>query len=233
MPPRHRTNSIATLAMSIIAIPSCPAPLGSSNTRYPSPAKASDTWSLSHGAHGTVRFSWVTSSCSFSLRRLAMFSIWRTMSATASLRCASEGARISMVNDTFPGMTLVAPGVAWMYPTVPTSPPWPVRQNSSIATMHSAAPASASRRSGIGTVPAWPAMPVRLAARRVAQRNSGAVLYPQHALVERSRDRPAPQQRGREPDALLVGEPGHLDRERQSLSSSVQLGEAGNRRDQP
>jgi hypothetical protein len=34
--------------------------------------------------------------------------------------------------------------------------------------MHSAAPASASRRSAIGTVPAWPAMPVRFAASRVA-----------------------------------------------------------------
>ena len=32
MPPRQRTNSMATSAMSIIAIPSCPAPLGSSNT---------------------------------------------------------------------------------------------------------------------------------------------------------------------------------------------------------
>jgi len=39
-----------------------------------------------------------------------------------------------------PGMTLVAPGIALMYPTVPTNPPSSVRQNSSIATMHSAAP---------------------------------------------------------------------------------------------
>ena len=51
-----------------------------------------------------------------------------------------------MVKDTSPGMTLVAPGVAWMYPTVPTSPLASVRQNSSIAPMHSAAPRVAAKR---------------------------------------------------------------------------------------
>jgi hypothetical protein len=65
-------------------------------------------------------------------------------------------------------MTLVAPGSAVMAPTVPTRPAPSVLQNSSTATMHSAAPASASRRSAIGTVPAWPAMPERFAASRVA-----------------------------------------------------------------
>ena len=110
MPPRQRTNSMATSAMSIIAMPSCPAPLGSSNTRIPSAATASAICAFSQGAQGTVRFSWVTSSCSASLRRFAIVSIRRTMSATARLRCASVGARMSSVKDTCPGITLVAPG---------------------------------------------------------------------------------------------------------------------------
>ena len=62
-----------------------------------------DIWLRSQGAQGTVRFSWVTSICSASLRRLAMLSIRRTISATASLRCVSVAARISMVNETCPG----------------------------------------------------------------------------------------------------------------------------------
>src|SRR5436305_148204 len=67
-----------------------------------------------------------------------------------------------------PGITLVAPGNALIVPTVPTRPPSSVLQNSSIALMHSAAPDSASRRNAIGTVPAWPAMPVSATASRVA-----------------------------------------------------------------
>ena len=72
-----------------------------------------------------------------------------------------------------------------MAPTVPTSPAPSALQNSSTATMHSAAPASASRRSAIGTVPAWPAMPVRFAASRVApayrrHHADGKVLLLQH-----------------------------------------------------
>ena len=108
--------------MSIIAMPSCPAPLGSSNTRKPSAAIASATCAFSQGAQGTVRFSWVTSICSASSRRFAIASICRTISATARLRCVSEGARMSMVNETCPGITLVAPGFASILPTVPTSP---------------------------------------------------------------------------------------------------------------
>src|SRR5256886_3865883 len=86
MPPRQRAKIMATSAMSIMAMPSCPAPLGSSNTEWPSPATASATCAFSQGAQGTVRFSWVTSICNVSARRFAMASICRTISATASLR---------------------------------------------------------------------------------------------------------------------------------------------------
>ena len=51
--------------------------------------------------------------------------------------------------------------------------------------------------------------------KRVAQQDSFAVLYAKHALVQRSGDRPAPQQRGREPDALLAGE--RLPRSRRAI----------------
>ena len=134
--------------------------------------------------------------------------------------------------------------------------------------MHSAAPASASRRSAIGTVPAWPAMPVSFAASRVApayrrhhadgkvlllqhrplldvqfdigmqfaarprrrtdmigieaelhhrlaHRDAAAVARVEHALVEGARDRPAAEQGGGKPHALLVGKAGDFDRERQ------------------
>ena len=70
-----------------------------------------------------------------------------------------------MVKDTCPGMTLVAPGTRIDVADGADQAVRSVRQNSSIATMHSAAPASASRRSAIGTVPAWPAMPVSAASR--------------------------------------------------------------------
>ena len=68
---------------------------------------------------------------------------------------------------------------------------------------------------------------------RIAHRNSGAVLRGEHALIERSCDRPAAQQRGSEPDPLLVGKARHFDGERQSPPSFVQIGDAGDRRDQP
>ena len=189
-----------------------------------------------------------------------------------------------MVKDTCPGMTLVAPGAALMVPTVPTSPPSSALQKASMAAMHSAAPASASRRSAIGTVPACPAMPVRLTARRVApaiavttptarffllqhrplldmqfhigvklaagsgrcadmlgvetelrqrltHRHAGPVARIQHALVKGSRDRPAAEQRGRKPHALLVGKTDDLDRIRQPPPPPVQVGDAGDRRD--
>ncbi len=56
-------------------------------------------------------------------------------------------------------MTFIAPGIASMRPTVPTISGNPAAMRS-IASTHSAAAASASRRSAIGTVPACPAMPV-------------------------------------------------------------------------
>ena len=124
---------------------------------------------LQPGAQGTVRFSWVTSICSASLRRLAIASIRRTISATASLRCAIgrradiDGERDLPRDDIGRARHRVDVADGADQPAIGS-----VRQNSSISTMHSAAPASASRRSAIGTVPAWPAMPVRLAASRVA-----------------------------------------------------------------
>jgi hypothetical protein len=66
----------------------------------------------------------------------------------------------------------------------------------------------------------------------IAHRNSVRVLYAEHALVEGPCDRAAAQQRGGEPDPLLVGEPGYFDGERQAPPSLVQIGDAANRRDQ-
>jgi cation diffusion facilitator CzcD-associated flavoprotein CzcO len=67
---------------------------------------------------------------------------------------------------------------------------------------------------------------------RIAHRDAGGVLCAKQALVERSRDRAAAQQRGGEADPLLVGEPGHLDGERQSPPPFLQIGDAANRGDQ-
>src|SRR6266849_5864749 len=190
---------------------------------------ASDTWLFSHAAHGTVRFSWVTSSCSTSLRRPAIASIRRTISATASLRCASVGARMSMVNDTCPGMTLVAPGMAWMYPMVPTNPQTFRFQHRPLLDMEfdigkqfAAGPCRCSDMIGIETE----------LDERIAHRNSGTIPYAKHALVERACHRAAAQQRGGEPDPLLIGEAGDFDRERQSPAPVMQIAHAGNRRDQ-
>src|SRR6267142_7041217 len=68
---------------------------------------------------------------------------------------------------------------------------------------------------------------------RIAYRYSGAVLYAKQALVERSGDRAAPQQRGGESNAFLIGKTGHLDSEGQWLSAPVYICNAGNRRNQP
>ena len=67
---------------------------------------------------------------------------------------------------------------------------------------------------------------------RLAHRNPGGVRGAEHALVKRARDRAAAEQRGCEADAFLVGEPDHLDGERQPALSLVQIGNAGNRGDQ-
>jgi hypothetical protein len=58
------------------------------------------------------------------------------------------------------------------------------------------------------------------------------ILYAERALDEGSGDRAAAQQCRGKPNPLLVGEPGHLDRERQSPPSFAQIGNAGNRGDQ-
>ena len=68
---------------------------------------------------------------------------------------------------------------------------------------------------------------------RLAQRDSGRVLCTKRALVEGTGNGAAAQQRGSEPDALFVGEADHFDCERQTPSSFRELGDAGNRRDQP
>ncbi len=67
---------------------------------------------------------------------------------------------------------------------------------------------------------------------RIAHRCSGAVPYTKHALVERAGDRAAPQQRGSEPNAFLIGKACHLDGEGPSLPALVHGSDTGNRRDQ-
>src|SRR5581483_5065838 len=54
MPRRQRTKIMPTSAMSIMAMPSWPAPLGNSNTRKPSAAMASAICAFSQGAQGAV-----------------------------------------------------------------------------------------------------------------------------------------------------------------------------------
>lgn len=54
-PPRQRTKIMPISATSTIAMPSCPAPLGSSNTACPSAATAAASCVFSQGAQGTLR----------------------------------------------------------------------------------------------------------------------------------------------------------------------------------
>ncbi len=91
----------------------------------------------------------------------------RRSSAPARSRCASSGARRSIEKRTRPGITLIASGLAAMRPTVPASPASAAARRSTAST-HSAAPASASRRASIGTVPAWPAAPRSSTSKREA-----------------------------------------------------------------
>ena len=58
-----------------------------------------------------------------------------------------------------------------------------------------------------------------------------AVARVEHAFVEGAGDRPAAEQRGGKPHALLVGETDDFDRKRQPHAPPVQIGDAGNRRD--
>ena len=55
----------------------------------------------------------------------------------------------------------------------------------------------------------------------------------EHALVEGAGDGAAAEQGRGEADAFLIGKAGHLDRERQSLAAPVEIGDAGNRGDEP
>ena len=65
---------------------------------------------------------------------------------------------------------------------------------------------------------------------RLAHREAGAVACAEHALVERSRDGAAAEQRRCKAHALLVGKADHLDRERQPRAAPVQIGDAGRSR---
>ena len=112
MPPRQRTNSMPTSAMSIIAMPSCPAPLGSSKARKPSAAMASRQLAPQPGraGHGAVLMGDVDLQ-----RQLAAFGDGSRSGGRCRPPRACDGyrsgARISMVKETCPGMTLVAPGI--------------------------------------------------------------------------------------------------------------------------
>jgi len=98
----QRTNTMATSAMSIIAMPSCPP---ARQFKYPKTLfrdgfrhLAPEPRSARHAAVlvGDVELQ----------RQLAAFRDrldGRTMSATASLRWLSAGARMSMVKDAWPG----------------------------------------------------------------------------------------------------------------------------------
>ena len=79
----------------------------------------------------------------------------RRSRATAQCRSASSGWRTSTIEVGLPGITFATPGETATSPTVATRPGvW--RATASTSPTVCAAAASASRRSSIGTVPAWP-----------------------------------------------------------------------------
>ena len=65
---------------------------------------------------------------------------------------------------------------------------------------------------------------------RLAHREAAWIARAEHAFVEGAGDRPAAEQRGGKPDALLVGETCDFDRKGQPHAPPVQVGDAGNRR---
>ena len=66
---------------------------------------------------------------------------------------------------------------------------------------------------------------------RLAHGESISIARIEHAFVKGAGDRPAAEQGGGKPHALLVGETDDLDRKGQPHAPPVQVGDAGNRRD--
>ena len=165
MPSRQRTNSMAIGQSAAITIASCPAPLGSRIVGISSAPAAACSRSCSAGVQGAARAekpAWIASPtpCSRATAPNAA-----SIAATARSRPASSGARTSRLNSTWPGMTLTAPGLASIRPTVAVTP-GRARAIRRTATTISDAAASASRRPVIGTVPACPAVPVTTTPKR-------------------------------------------------------------------
>ena len=124
-----------------------------------------------------------------------------------------------MVKFTRPAMTLLAPGAAMIWPTVHTRPsvsasaehskPQPRSSaggtchaaplhRCSMSTMASAAPASASRRRFMGTVPAWPCSPDTLTASLdvhldICTHAAGRCGLTAHIGVQRAKVAPGPE----------------------------------------
>ena len=191
---------------------------------------------------------------------------------------------MSSVNETRPGMTLVAPGSAVMAPTVPTRPAlvrlaeFLDRDDAFGGAGQRVAPQRHRHRAGVtghaGEVRRQPrgagycrhhadgkvlllqhrplldmqfdiGMQLAAGPRRradmlgvepelhhgLAHGESVSIARVEHAFVKGAGDRPAAEQRGGKPDALLVGETDDLDRKGQPYAPPVQIGDAGNRGD--
>ena len=128
---------------------------------------AAPSCSINQGAQPAVLPSWVATIATLSARIAQVSSISRLTVCAAVTLSSSRGERISMVNRTRPGMTLIAPGKASSCPTVATRS-GVLRASVSIANTHSDAAANASLRRFIGTVPACPATPWISTTKRLA-----------------------------------------------------------------
>ena len=118
-PPRQRMNSMATSAMSIIAMPSCPAPLGSSNTVIFGRNRFRHLcFQPRRAGHGAVLVGDVDLQRQFAPLRDRLDAADDIGDRELAV---NPPHRMSSVNAV-PGITLVAPGSAVMAPTVPTSP---------------------------------------------------------------------------------------------------------------
>ena len=105
-------------------------------------------------------------------RRAHTASAVESTSATTASRGSSSVSRMSTSISTWPGTMLLAPGRTLTAPTVPTVLPVALASAAaSTANAISAAPRNASRRSPIGVVPAWAAVPVT-----VRRRSCGAAI---------------------------------------------------------
>ena len=105
-------------------------------------------------------------------RRAHTASAVESTSATTASRASRSVSRMSTSISTWPGTMLLAPGRTLTAPTVPTVLPVALASAAaSTANAISAAPRNASRRSPIGVVPAWAAVPVT-----VRRRSCGAAI---------------------------------------------------------